>query len=127
MPNISNFPTLILLLVLATNATAFQPVRLESISIVKFPETCGLSLQRNSHDGISSSSSSRRDLLQQAPPLLSLIGAVGMNFYFPQRATAAVKATGADDGNLPDIPTQASQSYLQYRFALQAAGESNLV
>jgi len=140
----SVFPTLLALLVLPPDtAIAFQqPARPESLSFVKAPSAWALSLQNNSLDGPSSSSSgssvgpgpnsspspdsgssSRRDLLRQAPSLLALVGAVGTNFCLPQSATAAAKLTGVTDGNLPELPFEASRSYLQYRFALQVAAD----
>jgi len=46
-----------------------------------------------------------------------------MNICLPQSATAVVKATDVKDGKLPDLPFEASRSYLQYRFALQVAAD----
>jgi hypothetical protein len=37
--------------------------------------------------------------------------------------TAAIAATGASDGNLPDLPRDAVRSYLQYRIPLQIAAD----
>ena len=37
---------------------------------------------------------------------------------------AAFAATGAKDGNLPDLPSEASRSYLQYRIPLQIAADA---
>lgn len=136
------FPTLTALLVLSVEtAIAFQqPARLESFSFLKSPAAWALSVHHDSRDSFSSSSSgssvgpgptsspnsgssSRRDLLRQAPPLLALVGAVGANFCLPQSAVAVPKVTGSNDGNLPDLPFEAGRSYLQYRFALQVAAD----
>lgn len=41
----------------------------------------------------------------------------------PSSAHAEVKMTGSTDGNLPDLPSEASRSYLQYRIPLQIAAD----
>jgi len=109
-------------LVLPTSAFAFlQPASKQS--------THALSLKNNvetDDDGLQPSSGfSRRDIvLRQAPAsLLALVvGTAGAGFL-PQAANAETKATGVNDGNLPDLPFEASRSYLQYRFALQVAAD----
>lgn len=114
----SVLPTVVAFLVLPTSAFAFlQPVSKQS--------THALSLKTNvetDDDGLQPSGLSRRDIvLRQAPSLLALVG--GASFYLPQVAQAEIKATGVNDGNLPDLPFEASRSYLQYRFALQVAAD----
>uniref|UniRef100_A0A7S2HFZ0 Uncharacterized protein n=1 Tax=Helicotheca tamesis TaxID=374047 RepID=A0A7S2HFZ0_9STRA len=64
--------------------------------------------------------SSRRDILR-----VSAASAIGLTALssplFP--ASAAAKVTGASDGNLPDFPSEAVRSYLQYRTPLQISAD----
>jgi hypothetical protein len=65
---------------------------------------------------------SRRNILVDLP-LASISTTVALT-TLPQVANAipeGKKVTGAEDGNLPDLPPEAARSYLQYRIPLQVA------
>ena len=62
----------------------------------------------------------RRSWLQTSATSL-LIGSFATPFV--QSASAARPVTDASSGELPDLPTQAVQSYLQYRYGLQLAAD----
>jgi hypothetical protein len=68
---------------------------------------------------------SRRGIMKQIPILAAAAATmVSTTTAFPQLSNAipeGSKVTGAADGNLPDLPTEASRSYLQYRISLQVA------
>eukprot|EP00539_Tryblionella_compressa_P002083 CAMPEP_0178735294 /NCGR_PEP_ID=MMETSP0744-20121128/1811_1 /TAXON_ID=913974 /ORGANISM="Nitzschia punctata, Strain CCMP561" /LENGTH=271 /DNA_ID=CAMNT_0020387653 /DNA_START=10 /DNA_END=825 /DNA_ORIENTATION=+ len=57
----------------------------------------------------------RRSFLTLSPAILVAVS--------HPRAAMAIKATGPTDGNLPDLPTDAVRSYLQYRIPLQIAAD----
>lgn len=73
--------------------------------------------------------SSRRNLLRQIPVFAATVAAGATLTTFPEITNAsdgtalAKRVTGAEDGNLPDLPPEASRSYLQYRIALQVAAD----
>jgi len=77
----------------------------------------------------SKSAVSRRNLMKLIPSAGAATAAAAImgssTFAFPQITNAAVpegtKVTGAEDGNLPDLPPEAARSYLQYRIPLQVA------
>jgi len=122
----SVLPTAIALLVsLPTGALAFLQPKISSTTLTH--SALAQSLQNNVDDNdlpssSSSGSYSRRDIVRNAPSLLALVG--GASLSLPQIATAdEIKITGVNDGNLPDLPFEASRSYLQYRFALQVAAD----
>ena len=52
---------------------------------------------------------------------VSLTGLVSSSFISPEISYAV---TGANDGNLPDLPADAVRSYLQYRVPLQISADS---
>lgn len=132
------YPSLVALF-LSKAVNAFQQqAGVESLPSVKHSQApWALPMQNNGREGISGSmsdfnptstsesgvGSSRRDILEKAPRFLALVSAFGMSINAPQNAMAATKVTGANDGNLPDLPFEAGRSYLQYRFALQAAAD----
>lgn len=62
---------------------------------------------------------SRRSFLSTSA--VSLSGLVSSSFISPEISYAA---TGAKDGNLPDLPPDAVRSYLQYRVPLQISADS---
>lgn len=68
---------------------------------------------------INVSDPSRRNLLQSVPALMMTTVALSSH---PQVAMS-VTATGSSDGKLPDLPTDAVRSYLQYRIPLQIAAD----
>lgn len=63
--------------------------------------------------------------MSQIPLLLAATTMmVSTTTALPQTAVALAdgkKVTGAEDGNLPDLPNEASRGYLQYRIPLQVA------
>lgn len=61
--------------------------------------------------------SSRRLFLSSVPA--TTVAITGMGVVNPSLASAA----GAEDGNLPDLPSEAVRSYLQYRIPLQIAAD----
>eukprot|EP00558_Chaetoceros_sp_UNC1202_P013068 CAMPEP_0197239058 /NCGR_PEP_ID=MMETSP1429-20130617/5557_1 /TAXON_ID=49237 /ORGANISM="Chaetoceros sp., Strain UNC1202" /LENGTH=309 /DNA_ID=CAMNT_0042698373 /DNA_START=13 /DNA_END=942 /DNA_ORIENTATION=+ len=64
----------------------------------------------------------RRQILQM--PALAILSSLAAPIApLPAFAAEGTKMTGAADGNLPDLPTEASRSYLQYRIALQIAAD----
>lgn len=58
---------------------------------------------------------SRRRLLQSMPAIAT--------FLVGPQASRAVTPTGSSDGNLPELPTDAVRSYLQYRVPLQISAD----
>ena len=58
---------------------------------------------------------SRRRLFQSMPAIM-------ISLSCPQ-SSRAVTATGPSDGNLPDLPSDAVRSYLQYRIPLQISAD----
>jgi hypothetical protein len=64
-----------------------------------------------------SSSSQRRLFLSSIPAIAAMTTA---QFAAPSIASAV---TGSGDGNLPDLPSEAVRSYLQYRIPLQIAAD----
>jgi hypothetical protein len=66
-------------------------------------------------------SSSRREFIQYVPTAL-LFSQVAMLSASPEAANAYTP-TGSKDGNLPELPTEAVRSYLQYRIPLQIAAD----
>lgn len=69
--------------------------------------------------GVDDGASARRKFLTMIPAA-ALASQVGL-LSNPEAASAA---TGAGDGNLPDLPSAAVRSYLQYRIALQIAADA---
>lgn len=67
----------------------------------------------------------RRGLISQIPLIAAAAATmVSTTTALPQITNAiaeGTRVTGAEDGNLPDLPPEASRSYLQYRIALQVA------
>lgn len=66
---------------------------------------------------IESSANSRRQFLTAVPA-----GALALSQLFGN-AQVTNAATGSSDGNLPDLPSEAVRSYLQYRIPLQIAAD----
>ncbi len=65
---------------------------------------------------------SRRDVFQLITTVVP--ATIAATSFFPQITNAipeGKKITGAEDGNLPDLPPEAARSYLQYRIPLQVA------
>jgi hypothetical protein len=62
---------------------------------------------------------SRRNLFQAVPTTMMTMAALLSN---PQAVMAAT-VTGSSDGKLPELPTDAVRSYLQYRIPLQIAAD----
>lgn len=77
--------------------------------------------ESKSNDALKGSISRRKVLVDL--PLASISTAAAFT-ALPQIVNAipdGKKVTGAEDGNLPDLPPEASRSYLQYRIPLQVA------
>lgn len=65
--------------------------------------------------------SDRRQILQM--PALAILGAMLPSTLASTLPANAATPTTALDGNLPDLPPEASRSYLQYRIPLQIAAD----
>lgn len=63
----------------------------------------------------------RRQILQI--PAFAVLSSITATAALPQISNAAITPTTALDGNLPDLPTEARKSYLQYRVPLQIAAD----
>ncbi|KAG7356383.1 hypothetical protein IV203_001069 [Nitzschia inconspicua] len=81
----------------------------------------GISLGSTSDDDVIAplETISRRNFMAVAPTAAWMV-ALGVS---TTSSPSAVAATGASDGNLPDLPRDAVRSYLQYRIPLQIAAD----
>lgn len=88
------------------------------------PSLTALHLQSSPNENNDSNlplpTTTRRDALLGIIGLTSSINILTAN---PLPSLAAPKITGAEDGNLPDLPPEAARSYLQYRASLQLAAD----
>jgi len=82
-------------------------------------------LWSNSEDLISSSSGSRRAALRNIGSVCAAVlsSSAASSDPFNHIAAAATTPTGANDGNLVDLPPETVRSYLQYRVPLQIAAD----
>ena len=65
---------------------------------------------------------SRRDIFKLITAVPATVAATSTLFPLVSNAIPeGTKVTGADDGNLPDLPPEAAKSYLQYRISFQVA------
>lgn len=95
---------------LAELASAFT---LRSVS--KVPSSCRLGAISDQSNVLEDSLSRRK--------LLLFVPSAFLTSHIVTLPTDAVAATGPNDGNLPDLPSDAVRSYLQYRIALQLAAD----
>jgi hypothetical protein len=81
-----------------------------------------LTLRCHTHDEVASETIvrpvelGRRQVFEQ-----SLTLALGLGSGLTCAPHSSLAATGPNDGNLPDLPSEAVRSYVQYRFPLQTA------
>lgn len=95
-------------------ASAFSVPSNEKTGLSSTQNDAAAFVTSNSNEG---SSTTRRNFI-------SLVSASVLTSQLIGNPEAADAASGSNDGNLPDLPSEAVRSYLQYRIPLQIAADS---
>lgn len=118
-------PPLVSVILVLPSVEAFVPAGLHTLAYTTASRDVSLSAASSSRmDGVPVDTVSRRSFLAVAPAATAVMASLtAISTAVVAVPSPVHAATGATDGNLPDLPRDAVRSYLQYRIPLQIAAD----